>query len=79
MCLWAEDVTDMKIAGIEIIECEEVGDSIFLLPQVHPVAYAAPGQLKPTFQQRMDAVTEAYVQAARRGEVGVIKNIGESK
>jgi hypothetical protein len=51
--------------------------SIFLLPKIHPVVYLAPGQREPTFQQKVDAVIEAYTQAARRGEVGVIKNVGE--
>lgn len=61
---------------IPIHECEETSkNTIYFLPPVHPMVYPAPGQRGPTFQQAMDAVTEAYVQAAKRGEIGVIRNL----
>lgn len=60
---------------IPIIECEEAGDSIYLLPKVNPVVYLRPGQREATIEQEMVAIIEAYTQAARRGEVGVIRNV----
>lgn len=62
---------------IKIIECEEVGDRIFFLPQVYPVVMLAPGDTEPTLQQEQNAVLEAYTQAARRGEVGVMRLTNE--
>lgn len=46
---------------------------VYLLPPVAATVYLSSEQTKPTFQQEMDALVEAYTQAARRGEVGVIK------
>lgn len=68
----------MEIFGIEVVECEEAGDAAFLLPTVHPVVYEPVGGFASDAERRgaeMDAITEAYVQAAKRGEVGVIKNV----
>lgn len=63
-----------NVCGIPIIESEEAGDTVYLLPPVRPVVYLAPGQSVPTLQQELDAIVEAYTQAAKRGECGVIKN-----
>lgn len=64
------------ILGIPIVECEEAGDTIYLLPKVRPVVYLAPGQHEATLEQELAATLEAaYTQAAKHGEVGVIRNV----
>jgi hypothetical protein len=60
---------------IPVIEDEAAGDGIFLLPQVRPVVYLDAGQRESTLEQAWAATIEAYTQAARRGEVGVIRNV----
>lgn len=64
---------------IPIIETPAVGDNVYLLPPVRPVVYIPPHGF--TFEERLvaeqRAVTEAYTQAAKRGEVGVITGLTE--
>lgn len=71
------EVEMKEIFGIPVVETEAAGDSIFLMPTVHPVVYIPPGGYTPdellAAEQR--AIIEAYTQAARRGEVGVIRNV----
>lgn len=66
-----------ELFGIPVIECEEAGDSIFLMPQVRPVVFIPPQGYSPDEMRgaEMAALVEAYTQAARRGEVAVVKNI----
>ena len=58
-----------------IVETELQCGTVYLTPLVTAHVYLAPGQREPSLQQIQDVVTDAYVQAARRGEVGVIKNV----
>lgn len=61
--------------NIPIIIDEAAGDDIFLLPQVHPVVYLAPNQTEPTLGQELAAILEAYTQAAKRGEVAILRGV----
>lgn len=62
--------------GVPVGESEEAGDCIYLLPQVQAVVYVPPQGF--TFEERIAAeqraIIEAYTQAAKRGEVSIIKN-----
>lgn len=66
-----------ELFGIPVIETEEDGDTIYLMPPVRPVVYVSPGgySFEETLAAEQQAIIEAYTQAARRGEIGVIKNV----
>ena len=68
----------MSEFGIPIVECEEVGDNIYLLPSVNPVVYVPPSGYSPEQLEAAErqALLDAYVEAARQGRVGVIRNVG---
>ena len=63
--------------GIPVVLSEEAGDSIFLMPKVRPVVFVPPDGYSPEQMQSAEiaATVEAYTQAARRGEIGVIRNV----
>lgn len=67
--------------GIPIVETEAADNSVYLLPQVRPVVYVPPHGL--TFEERIaaeqQAIIEAYTQAAKRGEIGIIRNIRDGQ
>lgn len=69
----------MKLFEIPIIEDESAPTGTpFLMPQVHPVVHEPPGGFKTVMGRisaEQAALVDAYVQAAKRGEVGVIKNV----
>lgn len=66
-----------EIFGIPVVLCEEVGDSIFFMPKVQPVAFIPSRGYSPDEMRsaEMAATVEAYTQAARRGEIAVLKNV----
>lgn len=66
-----------ELFGIPVILCDEAGDSIFLMPKVEPVVYIPPGGYSPAEIRVAEttATVEAYTQAARRGEIAVLKNV----
>lgn len=66
-----------ELFGIPVVESEEAGDSIFLLPKVQPVVFIPSRGYSPDEMRAAEraALIEAYTQAARRGEIGIIKNV----
>ena len=68
-----------ELFGIPVVESEEVQpETIYVLPQVRPVVYVPLGGFKSREEDLsaiQAALIEAHVQAARRGETGVIRNV----
>jgi hypothetical protein len=66
-----------ELWGIPIVESKEAGDSLYLLPTVRPVVYIPPQGFSDTemLAAAQKAIVEAYTEAARRGEIWVIKNV----
>jgi hypothetical protein len=62
----------------ESSECAE--NEIYFMPaNLHATVYLLPGQVAPTYEQIQAAIIEAYVQAARRGEVVKLTLSNESR
>lgn len=58
--------------SIPVVTSEAIPENtIFILPRVRPVVYLKPGQHEAISQQERDAITDAYIQAAKRGEVAI--------
>lgn len=66
-----------ELFGIPVVETEAAGDSIFLMPTVRPVVFIPPGghTADEMLAAEQRAIIEAYTQAARRGEVAIIRNV----
>lgn len=66
-----------KLFGIPVYESKEAGGDIYFMPAVNPVVYIPPGGFSPeeTTAAEQSALIEAYTQAARRGEVAIIRNV----
>jgi hypothetical protein len=66
----------MALTDIPIIECEDAGDAIYILPKVKPILHVPPGGFsspEDRWQAEWEATLEAYTQAATRGACGVVR------
>lgn len=63
--------------GMKVVETEEAGDNIYLMPALSPVVFIPSGGFSPEqmLEAEHRAIIEAAIRAARRGETAVIRNI----
>jgi len=66
----------MNILGFPVVECEEAGESVYLMPKISVSVPVYDGMTvldQIALEQKL--IADEIIAAARRGEVGVIKNV----